>query len=241
MKSMLLLFAAAGSAGAGSIAYCPDTGDQAFVASGGVVAYITVNINPTTGGSMVLPVGVKMFDEATNSTAWKTTRQFGPLVTVLPRLNIDCSKGYMYYGPDGPIVYSREYPILIHSTTNGCPANTEYQLTLFGMTTETMMCSEYPGYFGAVRGDLCSAAGDILLQRAGTNGICHYGLDRSNQVAQAKSAVVVLYFNLALTNDCCMADDNFTNNWPNYPFTCASRSAASNTYWLSCFGSKLCQ
>ncbi|MGD0090896.1 MAG: AGE family epimerase/isomerase, partial [Planctomycetota bacterium] len=79
------------------VAYC----NSGLRVAGGVVVVITVSTNPIRGTSVVLPIGVEMCSEVTNNPLWHFDfGGFGSNVTVLPRLDMMASSGYMYAGPD---------------------------------------------------------------------------------------------------------------------------------------------
>ena len=258
MLSAILFAGFSVSAQVPDVAVCPDVGYYSYVSAGGVVSYILMETNETKGTSIILPVGVKMFDDVTNNPLWLTNYTFGPSVTVLPRLNINASKGYMYYGPYGnpygyPQTYSGVHPILIESTIGASVKSwkAEYLIMLYGSATDNYGCPNWPYYYGCVQGHLYSPAytntlatnnfAVELLERSNTNNVYTRGVDRPVQCAAGAFSVVTLFFNLPLPNQCNADDTSFTNNWPNYPFPCDTTNYPSKFYRLRCDGQLGCQ
>ena len=245
--STLAVLAAAGAMADPNDPYCPDTGSNQYVSAGGVVSAITVNTNPATGESVVLPVGVLMFDQATNSSSWNQTFNFGPKVAVLPRLNIKVSKGYCYNGPNPapagyPRTYSANFPVVVEYSTNLCNWQGLLWLVLYGSSTEVIPCMGYDYYYGKITGCLWSpsttnAPALPLMQRSGTNGVCSRGMDQETQVQLSSGSVVTLWFNGPQTNGGCASDADLTGNWVDYPPT----SLSATNYRLRYAGSTNCQ
>ena len=159
-----------------------------------------------------------MCDEATNNPLWYVPFDFGPKVRVLPRVNVDVSPGYIYYGPpvDGQpdYTYSSKFPILIEATTNLCSPCTNEWTTNFYMCFYARRSQEDVGpcqvsntenHMGAVDAILYSGSNtngldmwtgsdwvtNSLMSRFGL-GACDNRYDDFN----SRSAVAFVYFNL---------------------------------------------
>lgn len=196
-------------------AYC-DTG---YRAAGGVVAVITVNTNLVTGESYVLPVGVQMCDEVTNNPLWYVGFNFGSNVTILPRVNVKVSPGYIYYGPpvDGQpdYTYSSRYPILIEASTNLCSPRTNewttnFYLCLYDNRSQNGQAGpcqvlNTDNHLGSVAGHLYSCITN------GLDAVTTYGPNITNSLmgrfgpaacdnrydtSESRMSIAFLYFNL---------------------------------------------
>ena len=198
-------------------AYCSAN----YRAAGGAIAVITVHTNLSTGESIVLPVGVKMCDEVTNNPLWYVTFDFGPTVRILPRVNVNVSPGYIYYGPDVDgqphYTYSSRYPIYIESTTNLCSPpcdswNTnEYYLCLYSGRSQDGQAGpcqvlNTDNHMGSVQGKLYSGTNTNGLDMLTTYGpnitnslMGRFGIgacDNRYDDANSRSSIAFLYFNL---------------------------------------------
>ena len=187
-------------------AYC----DAEYRAAGAVVAVIPVHTNILSGQTVVLPVGILMCDEATNNPLWHLGFNFGTNVSILPRVNVKVSPGYVYYGPDFDgqphYTYSSRYPIFIEGTMDLHDWTTNYTLCLYSMRSQDGVgpC-ESTTFMGFIEGVLYSGSNtngldgwtgavtltNSLMSRFGT-GAC----DNRTDDYQSRSAVAFLYFNL---------------------------------------------
>lgn len=209
--------------------------------TGGAIVLVTVSTNTQNGTSIVLPVGVQMCGEVTNNPLWSVsfTNIFGSNVTVLPRLNVKVTPGYISFYRSSPgafwSVYSFDYPVYIQSTTDSNNWVDDFYFTLFGMRSWVEMCGpcqilNTDDHLGLVSATLYSGSNsngldgwtgsteitNSLMRRFGL-GACNAKVDDSN----SRSAVSFIYFNLPPRKNIrvgyvCQDGTEFIQNYPPY-------------------------
>ena len=172
--------------------------------AGGVIVTLTVGVNPEAGTSVVLPIGIQLCHEVTNSPLWYTTFNFGTSVKLLPRLNIMVPTNY----DSGGKFYVES---LVSSNRASTTWVTNFVFCTLGVSSEAVHCGPceiygYDNHMGVIAASLFDGSNtngfyDWETQyQSITNSIMgRFGLgacDTRFDNYASRTSVAFVYFNL---------------------------------------------